>query len=129
VSVAFGGSSNYASTTVGYLGDFVVYYVEPSDVRLTFAQPKLDSKGNPIKDAAGNTVLITDSAGNPVLFTRFGDYFSVRNSGADGTNFSSQGYAVKLADATKSTNCITGPGCSFRPNYEQWGRPAAPGPR
>ena len=128
VSVAFGGPSNYASTTVGYLGDFVVYYVEASDVTLTFTQPKLDSKGNVIKDSAGNPVLITDSAGNPVLFTRYGDYFAVRNSGSDGTYFSSQGYAVKLVNSATSTNCTTAPGCTFRPHYEQWGRPTAPGP-
>jgi hypothetical protein len=128
VSVAFGGSSNYASTTVGYLGDFVVYYVEASDVTLTFRIQQVDSKGNPIFDSAGNPVWISDSKGNPILFTRYGDYFSVRNSGASNTLFSAQGYAVKLVDSTKSTNCITTPGCTFRPHYEQWGRPAAPPP-
>jgi hypothetical protein len=33
--------------------------------------------------------VIVDSAGN-ILFTRYGDYFSVRNSGADGTFFSAR---------------------------------------
>jgi len=111
VSVAFGGSSNYASTTVGYLGDFVVYFVEPSDVTLTFTQT----------DAAGN--LITNSDGSPTLYTRFGDYFTVRNSGPSNTYFSSQGYAVRLVDPARSTNCTTAPGCTFHPHYEQWGRP------
>jgi hypothetical protein len=97
-------------------------------VTLTFTQPKRDSNGNIIKDAAGNPVLITDSAGNPVLFTRYGDYFAVRNSGSDGTYFSSQGYAVKLVNSATSTNCTTAPGCNFRPHYVQWGRPTAPGP-
>ena len=118
VSVAFGGPGNYASTTVGYLGDFVVYYVEASDVTLTFTQ---NDNSTPPK-------VIRDSAGNPVLFTRYGDYFSVRNSGADGTFFSSQGYAVKLVNSATSTSCTVAPGCTFRPHYEQWGRPAAPGP-
>jgi hypothetical protein len=117
VSVAFGGTANYASTSVGYLGDFVVYYVEASDVTLTFTQ----TTGKPPK-------TIVDSAGNPVLFTRYGDYFAVRNSGADGTLFSSQGYAVKLVNPATSTNCTTAPGCNFRPHYEQWGRPPAPPP-
>jgi hypothetical protein len=126
VSVTFGGPSNYASTTVGYLGDFVVYFVEASDVTLTFTKPKLDSKGNPVLDSKGNPVPISDSKGNPVLFTRYGDYFAVRNSGADGSLFSSQGYAVKLV--SPATNCTTGSGCTFRPHYEQWGRPAAAGP-
>ncbi len=114
VSVAFGGPANYASTTVGYLGDFVVYYVEPSDVTLTFTQ----------NNSAG--ALITNSDGTPTLFTRYGDYFTVRNSGPSNADFSSQGYAVKLVDATKSTNCSNAPGCTFRPHYEQWGRPAGP---
>ena len=35
---SFGGPSNFPSTTVGYLGDFVVYFVEASDVTLTFTQ-------------------------------------------------------------------------------------------
>ena len=117
VSVAFGGTANYASTSVGYLGDFVVYYVEASDVTLTFTQ----TTGTPPK-------TIVDSAGNPVLFTRYGDYFAVRNSGADGTLFSSQGYAVKLVNPAASTSCTTAPGCNFRPHYEQWGRPPAPPP-
>jgi len=132
VSVAFGGPSNYASTTVGYLGDFVVYYVEASDATLTFTLPVLDSTGNPVLDSAGNPVLIQDGAGNPVLFTRYGDYFSVRNSGTDGALFSSQGYAVKLVNSATSTNCaIPAGGCTFRPHYEQWGRPSVPvpGPR
>jgi hypothetical protein len=119
VSVAFGGpnNSNYASTTVGYLGDFVVYYVEASDVTLTFTK----------NDTSTPPKTIVDSSGNPVLFTRYGDYFAVRNSGADGTFFSSQGYAVKLVNP--ATNCgTTGSGCNFRPHYVQWGRPAAPGP-
>jgi hypothetical protein len=114
VSVAFGGPSNYASTTVGYLGDFVVYYVEASDVTLTF--PKTNSSGQ----------VIYNGNGTPVLATRYGDFFTVRNSGPSNADFSSQGYAVKLVDSTKSTNCSTAPGCTFRPHYEQWGRPPAP---
>jgi len=72
----------------------VVYYVEASDPTLTFTQ---NDKSTPPK-------VIVDSAGNPVLFTRYGDYFSVRNSGPDGTFFSSQGYAVKLVNSATSTN-------------------------
>jgi hypothetical protein len=117
VSVAFGGSSNYATTTVGYLGDFVVYYVEASDANLTFTK----TTGTPPK-------TIVDSSGNPVLFTRYGDYFSVRNSGSDDSLFSSQGYAVKLVDSTRSTNCTVAPGCTFRSHYEQWGRPSGTPP-
>ena len=128
VSVTFGGPSNYATTTVGYLGDFVVYYVEASDATLTFTLPLLDSAGNPVLDGAGNPRLISDAAGNPVLFTRYGDYFSVRNSGTSGDLFSSQGYAVKLVNSTVSTNCTIAPGCTLGSHYEQWGRPSVPVP-
>jgi hypothetical protein len=128
VSVAFGGTGNYATTAVGYLGDFVVYYVEASDVNLTYRVQQVDANGNPVVDAAGNPVWVSDSAGNPILYTRYGDYFAVRNSGSDGTYFSSQGYVVKLVNAAVSTSCTTPPGCTFRPHYEQWGRPAAPPP-
>jgi hypothetical protein len=67
--------------------------------------------------------LNTDSSGNPIVYTRYGDYFDVRNSGSDGSLFSNQGYAVKLNDATKSTTCLSVSGCTFHPHYEQWGRP------
>ena len=97
--MAFGGPRNYASTTVEYLGDFVVYYVEASDVTLTFTQT----------DNSTPPKTIVDSAGNPVLFTRYGDYFAVRNSGPDGTYFSSQGYGVKLVNSATSTNSQDSP--------------------
>ena len=35
---SFGGPSNFPSTTVGSLADSVVYFVEASDVTLTFTQ-------------------------------------------------------------------------------------------
>jgi hypothetical protein len=110
VSVAFGGPSDYGSTTVGYLGDFVVYYVEKSDVTLTFALNNAD--GTPKVD--GN--------GNPVLGTRFGDMFAVRNSGTDNTFLSSLGYSFRFVDPTQSTNCGVPPGCTYRTHYEQWRR-------
>jgi hypothetical protein len=114
VSVAFGGPGDFASTTVGYLGDFVVYYVEASDLTLTF----------PLNNPDGTALL--DSAGNPVLGTRFGDMFAVRRSGPDDSLFSSEGYAYKFVDATQSTSCAVAPGCTFRTHYEQWGRGGKP---
>jgi hypothetical protein len=111
VTVSFGGPRNFGSTTAGYIGDFVVYFNEASDVTLTFTQT----------NAAGNTIV--DGAGKPVLFTRWGDYFVVRNSGAENTLFSSEGYAVRLVDPMRSTNCIAAPGCTFSMRYIQWGRP------
>jgi hypothetical protein len=110
VAVSFGGPSDYSSTTVGYLGDYVVYYVQTSDITLTF---QLTNKDGTPK---------VDSQGNPVLGTRYGDMFAVRDSGPRNTYFSSLGYAYKFVDATKSTNCSVTPGCAYSLHYEQWGR-------
>jgi hypothetical protein len=104
VSVAFGGPNDYGSTSVGYLGDYVVYYVEASDITPTAPTGTLDSQGN------------------PVLYTRFGDMFAVRNSGPGNTYFSSLGYAYKFVDATKSKNCSVAGSCAYRMHYEQWSR-------
>ena len=90
VSVMYGGPSDYATSAVGYLGDYVVYYVEASDVTLTPAPP------------------------------RDGDMFAVRNSGAGGKAMSSLGYDYKFVDKTKSTNCNTAPGCAYVMHYLQW---------
>jgi hypothetical protein len=113
VTVSYGGPSDFASTTAGYIGDFVVYYNEASDVTLTFTQT--DNLGN----------IIVDSAGNPVLYTRWGDYFVVRNAGSSEDElFASEGYAVRLTDPTLSTSCTVAPGCGFDVRYIEWGRPA-----
>ena len=127
VSVAFAGLGNYPSTTVGYLGDYVVYYVEASTVSLKFYT--VASSGFFTFTNPGDGSLVNDSSGNPIVFTRYGDYFSVRNSGTRGTLFSSLGYAVSLVDSTKSTSCLTSPGCIYHPHYQQWGRPPSPPPR
>ena len=127
VSVAFAGPSNYPSTTVGYLGDFVVYFTEASTVSLKFYT--IASNSNFTFTLVNDGTLVSDSSGNPIVFTRYGDYFSVRNSGTDGSLFSTQGYAVSLVDSTKSTTCLTAPGCTYHPHYEQWGRPPPTPPR
>ena len=127
VSVAYAGPSDYPSSTVGYLGDYVVYYVEASTVSLKFyIYASGANKGSFTFTNPGDGSLQTDSSGNPIVFTRYGDYFSVRNSGSDGSLFSNQGYAVSLVDSTKSTTCLTTPGCTYHPHYEQWGRPPGP---
>jgi hypothetical protein len=110
VSVAFGGPSDYASTSVGYLGDYVVYYVEKSDVTLTF----------PLFNADGTPEL--DSNHKPVLGTRYGDMFAVRNSGPDNTFLSSLGYSYKFVDPTMSKDCSVPPGYTYRTHYVQWSR-------
>ncbi|MEO8746626.1 MAG: hypothetical protein ABI379_03070 [Rhodanobacter sp.] len=127
VSVAFAGPGNYPSSTVGYLGDYVVYYVEASTVSLKFYLNA--AKGYFTFTNPGDGSLVSDSSGNPIVYTRYGDYFSVRNSGSNGTLFSSLGYAVSAVDSTKSTSCLTPPGCTYHPHYQQWGRPTPPPPR
>ena len=127
VSVAFAGPSDYPSTTVGYIGDYVVYYVEASNVSLKFyIFATGPNAGSFTFTNPGDGSLQSDSSGNPIAFTRYGDYFSVRNSGSDGTSFSNQGYAVSLIDSTKSTTCLKAPGCTYHPHYEVWGRPPGP---
>jgi hypothetical protein len=123
VSVAFAGPSNFPSSTVGYIGDFTVYYVEASDVSLKFYI--VSKTGNFTFINPNDGSLNTDSSGNPIVYTRYGDYFDVRNSGSDGSLFSNQGYAVKLNDSTKSTTCLSTSGCTYHPHYEQWGRTTA----
>jgi hypothetical protein len=100
VNVSFGGPSNYAASTVGYLGDYVVYFTDESAASVNF------SPG-----------------------TRYGDMFAVRRSGPGDADFSSEAYSFQFVDATKSTSCATAPGCIYRLHYEQFGRPATPPPR
>jgi hypothetical protein len=135
VSLGWGGPSNYGSTAAGYLGDYVVYYNEPSDS--TIAWLRKDVMGNTI--AESNTIV--DANGNPIEKTRFGDFFVVRNSGPNNERFSSQGYAVNLANPAISNGCDGGsegsdamgnstgvslPSCTLHPHYVEWGRPPPP---
>jgi hypothetical protein len=111
VSLSFGGPSNFASTTAGYIGDFVVYYNEVGQATPTFTNNDKNGK------------VIVDSKGNPILHTRYGDFLDVRNSGPSNTLFSSEGYSVQLVDSTMSTSCSVNPGCTIDLHYIQWGRP------
>ena len=92
VAVSFGGPSNYAGSTVGYLGDYVVYYTDEGDV----------TEGS--------------SSG-----TRYGDMFAVRQSGTRGVDFSSEGYVYEYVDSTKKS-CTAAPGCTYKTHYIQFGR-------
>jgi hypothetical protein len=92
VAVSFGGPSNYAGSTVGYLGDYVVYYTDEGDVT---------------EGGSGGT--------------RYGDMFAVRQSGTRGVDFSSEGYVYEFADPTKKS-CTTLPGCVYKTHYIQFGR-------
>jgi hypothetical protein len=125
VSLGWGGrpadntDGNYGSSAAGFLGDFVVYYNELSDATIAFTTT----------DMMGKTVA------GPA--TRFGDYFSVRRAGPNtsslGSRFSSQGYAVRLANPMISKGCnggvvnamgfLTLPSCTLHPHYVEWARP------
>lgn len=102
VTVSFGGPTDYGSSSVGYLGDYVVYYVDESTVTLTFP-------------------VGTDSKGQPVLGTRYGDMFAVRPSGTRNVNFSSELYAYKYVN-TSTPTCSSAAGCTFYTHYVQFGR-------
>lgn len=102
VTVSFGGPSDYGSSSVGYLGDYVVYYVDESTVTLTFQTG-------------------TDSKGNPILGTRYGDMFAVRPSGVRNTSFSSELYAYKYVNPA-TPSCSSAAGCTFYTHYVQFRR-------
>jgi hypothetical protein len=92
VAVSFGGPGNYGTSTFGYLGDYVVYYTEASDVTL-----------------------------NLMPGTRYGDMFAVRQSGTRGVDFSTESYVWEYQDPTKKS-CFNAPGCTFKTHYIQFGR-------
>ena len=80
VSLAWGGGTNFGSHAVGILGDFVVWFQEPSQMTSTFVDP-------------------SDKATK----SRFGDYLHVRLAYPDTTYFSAFGYAVLKASDGSAT--------------------------
>lgn len=108
VTVSFGGPTDYGSSSVGYLGDYVVYYVDESTVTLTFQLTK-------------NGVPEVNSQGQPVLGTRYGDMFAVRPSGVRNADFSSELYAYKYVNPA-TPSCSSAAGCTFYTHYVQFSR-------
>ena len=101
-----GGSSNtYGSFAVGFWGDFVVYYINQSN--LTAAYDLFDTSTPP--RLTGNQ-------------PRWGDYVTVRPAGGPNNpfQFSGFGYAVRT-DPTNRDGCKTVStvvtGCRFEPHY------------
>ncbi len=115
LSLALGGNGNYGDNAVGFLGDFVVYPTTDSDT--TQAVYNRDKDGNKILDAGGN----------PTFGTRFGDYYSVRDSvgpatpNGRGTGYSTAAYAVKTLRTGSACYDV---GCRALMHYVQFGRPS-----
>jgi len=109
VAVSFGGKNNYASATIGYLGDYVVYYVDASTATLNF--PLFNSNGTPK----------LNSSGQQLTGTRYGDMFAVRQSGTRNVDFSSELYAYQYVN-TATPSCSSAAGCQYRLDYVQFSR-------
>jgi len=106
IVVAAGGGSLYPRYCVGFLGDFIVYWV--ADNNATEASYQRDSAGN----------IQTDSTGNNIIQPRYGDYSSVRLT-AD--SFSTLVYQVTTMTPGREA-CASGQ-CTTTVRYVEWGRP------
>ncbi len=116
VAVSFAGSTSLPTTTVGYLGDYTVYYVDQSALTLAYY----------LNSATPPQAVFTPPTPTSTTNTRYGDMFAVRRSGSNDADFSTEGYSWQYVDTTKSTSCATAPGCIYRLHYLQFGRPPTP---
>ena len=106
VAVSWGGGpdGHYGSFAVGFWGDFVVYYVDASNLTAAY-------------DVADNAI-----PPNITNQPRWGDYVTVRNAANpfSSSQFTSYGYAVKT-DAANRDGCKTvlgtSTGCRFEPQF------------
>jgi hypothetical protein len=106
-----GGGSNYMNHAAGFPQDFLLYITTASNV--TFTVNPAGATG--CDDASGGLV-----AGR---CTRSGDYLSLRRVGNASGLFGTAGYEINLNDATKSTDCLTAPGCTQNVRWVVFGRP------
>lgn len=112
ITISAGGGVLYPRPCVGFLGDFIVYYV--ADNNATEASYALTSTG----------AIMTDSAGNNIVGARYGDYSSARLARpAPRANylFSTLVYDVNTASPGREA-CASGT-CTTTPHYVEWGRP------
>jgi hypothetical protein len=106
IALGWGGGpdGHYASFAVGFWGDFVVYYMDPSTLTAAY-------------DVSSNAVppVVTNQP-------RWGDFVSVRSAGSQlsTVQFTGFGYAVKT-DVNNRDGCKTvlgtSTGCRFEPQF------------
>ncbi len=96
----------------GFPLDFLLYITTSSNVTFTV---------NP----AGATGC-DDASGGKVSgrCTRSGDFLSVRRVGTNSGLFGTLAYEIDLVDSTKSTDCLTAPGCLQNVRWVEFGRPS-----
>jgi hypothetical protein len=114
VSLMWGGGGSYMNHAAGFPLDFVVWITTASDVTFTADPTKVTPAGSCV-DASGGAV-----AGR---CTRSGDYLSTRRVGSMTGLFGTLAYEPRLVDASKSTDCLTAPGCRLDVRYVEFGRP------
>jgi len=112
LAISAGGGTLYPRYCVGFLGDFVVYYV--ADSNATEATYQRYSKGN----------IQQDSGGNNLISPRYGDYSSARLSRpAPRANFLFSTLVYDVNTATPGREACASGTCTTFPHYVEWGRP------
>jgi hypothetical protein len=112
LAISAGGGTLYPRYCVGFLGDFVVYYV--ADCNATEANYQTDSNGN----------IQQDSNGNNIISPRYGDYSSARLSRpAPRANFLFSTLVYDVNTPTPGREACASGTCTTVPHYVEWGRP------
>jgi hypothetical protein len=112
ITISAGGGVLYPRYCVGFLGDFIVYYV--ADNNATEAGYALTSTG----------AIQTDSAGNNIVGARYGDYSSARLSRpAPRANFLFSTLVYDVNTPTPGREACASGNCTTTPHYVEWGRP------
>jgi hypothetical protein len=118
ISLMWGGGGNYyMNHAVGFPQDFLLYITTASNVTFTV---------NPVGATACD-----DASGGLVAgrCTRSGDYLGLRRVGNSSGLFGTAGYEINLNDSTKSTDCLTAPGCAQNERWVIFGRPGDVSPQ
>jgi hypothetical protein len=113
ISLMWGGNDkHYMNHAAGFPLDFLLYITTASNV--TFTVNPVGATG--CDDASGGKV-----SGR---CTRSGDFLSVRRVGTNSGLFGTLAYEIDLVDSTKSTDCLTAPGCLQNVRWVEFGRPS-----